>query len=517
MTIIDVIKKYARITPDDPAIVELKPVSNKRKEVSWSQFDERIDRLANSLIQSGVRKGDKVFLLGKNSLNWMEIYFAIIKTGAWVTPINFRFTDDEIRFCVNTAEPVAFFFDEDFTERIIKLMPEFPSIKTYSSIGGESRDDVKSMEDLIEHGSSAPVNVEIKDEDECALYFTSGTTGTPKAVLIQHKSIMCTAFTEATNHELVKSDRFLMMPPMYHVAIGHMLGLMLVGGCSILLTEQIKPNFIVDAIEKEHISVVFLLVPWAIDILEAFDKKEINIKDRDLSSWRLTHMGAQPIPPVVVNRLKDYFPAMAFDINYGLSESMGPGVVHLGLGNEKKVGAIGIPGLVWDIRIVNENGEDVKKGEIGELVVKGAGVMKEYYKNPELTSATIRNGWLYTGDLCREDDDGFIFLVDRKKDVIISGGENIYPGEVEDIIIKHPGVRDVALIGVPHHRMVEVAAAIVEPVAGEILSEKEVIIYCEEHLPRYKRPYQIFFDKVPRNSTGKLDKKMLREKYSRAN
>ncbi len=515
MNIVDVIAKQARLYPNDPAFVEVKPVSGVREQIRWADFEERTNRLAERLLHKGVQRGDKLFLLGKNSTKWLEVYFAILKTGAWATPLNFRFTDDDIRFCARTAEPVGFIFDEEYTERIKKLRAELPYVKFYTCIGGKGAENMEVMEDLVKSGSPSPVKIPLEDEDECALYFTSGTTGTPKPVLIQQKNIMCTAATEATNHNLVHADRFLMMPPMYHVAIGHMLGVMAAGGCSVLLTEQISPRFIVETVAKEGISVAFLLVPWAIDLLEAFDKGEIKIKDYDLSSWRLTHMGAQPIPPSLVKRLKAYFPRMEYDTNFGLSETMGPGCIHLGMENERKVGAIGKPGLMWDAKIMDDKGEDVRQGEVGEVVVRGSGVMKGYYKNPELTATIIRDGWLHTGDLGRVDEEGFIYLVDRKKDLIISGGENIYPVEVEEVILKHPKVHDVAVIGVPHERLVEVACAVITPLEGETLTEEEIRAYCDQNLPRYKRPYRIVFDKVPRNPTGKIEKPKLREKYAK--
>ena len=282
------------------------------------------------------KKGEKVFLLGKNSLNWLEVYFAIIKTGAWVTPLNFRFTDDDIRFCAKTAEPVAFLFDEEFTERVHNLRKELTSIKFYSSIGGKGSKDMETMEDLIKKGSPSPAKVKLEDEDGCALYFTSGTTGAPKPVLIQQKSIMCSAISEATNHQLVQSDRFLMMPPMYHVAIGHMLGIVLVGGCSVLLTEQVSPQFIVETVAKERVTVAFLLVPWATDLVEAFDKRTLKIEDYDLSSWRLTHMGAQPIPPVLVKRFKAYFPADALRYKFRIKREYGAGNCSSGHGKREE-------------------------------------------------------------------------------------------------------------------------------------------------------------------------------------
>ena len=260
---------------------------------------------------------------------------------------------------------------------------------------------------------------------------------------------------------------------------------------------------------------VFLLVPWATDLVEALDTKAIKVEEYDLSALRLTHMGAQPIPASLVKRLKDYFPRMGYDTNYGLSESMGPGPIHLGMENERKVGAIGQMNLMWDARIVDEKGDGVPQGDVGEVVLKGAGVMKEYYKNPGLTATIIQDGWLHTGDLGRIDEEGFIYLVDRKKDLIISGGENIYPVEVEEVILKHPKVHDAALIGVPDDRLGEVPCAVIHPLAGEELTEAEVRAYCEQNLPRYKRPRYIVLDEVPRNATGKIEKPKLREKYGK--
>jgi long-chain acyl-CoA synthetase len=515
MNITDIIAKHARILPNSPAIVEVNPVTGKRDEINWAQLEEKTNRLANSLIKAGIKKGEKVFHLGRNSLKWLEVYFATLKTGAWAVPLNFRFTDDDIRFCAKTAEPKIFLFDEEYAERIVKLRDELPTVKLYIIIGKKNPQISDTMEDFIKNGSPLPVNVKLEDEDECALYFTSGTTGAPKPVLIQQKSIMCTAVHELYNHKHESFDKFLMMSPLYHVAIGHMLGAVLAGGCTVLLTDQINPKNIIETIAKERITIVFLLVPWAMDLLDAFDKKELKIKDYDLSCWRLTHMGAQPIPPSLIKRLKAYFPKMEYDTNFGLSESMGPGVIHLGIENERKVGAIGKPGMLWDVRIVDEKEEDVKQGDVGELIVKGSGVMKEYYKNPELTKLMIRNGWLHTGDLGKVDEEGFIYLVDRKKDLIISGGENIYPVEVEEVILKHPKVHDVALIGTPNDRLGEVAVAVVQLQDGEVCTEKELSTYCEQNLPRYKRPYRIIFDQVPRSATGKIQKPVLREKYGK--
>jgi acyl-CoA synthetase (AMP-forming)/AMP-acid ligase II len=224
------------------------------------------------------------------------------------------------------------------------------------------------------------------------------------------------------------------------------------------------------------------------------------------------HIGAQPVPPSLINRWLKIFPHHQYDTNYGLSESIGPGCVHLGVENIHKVGAIGKAGYLWEVDIVDEHGNKVPDGDVGELIVKGPGVMTCYYKNPEATADSIKDGWLYTGDMAKVDEDGFIYLVDRKKDVVISGGENIYPVQIEDFLRAYDKIKDVAVIGLPDARLGEITAAIIEIKEGMECTEEEINEFCNE-LPRYKRPKKIFFEKVPRNPTGKIEKPVLREKY----
>jgi long-chain acyl-CoA synthetase len=514
MNLIDVVAKFARMSPRCTAFVEVRPLSGLRQEINWERFHERTNRIANRLLQRGVKRQDKIFLLGRNSIQWLEAYFAILKAGAWAVPLNFRFTNEDILYCARVAEPSAFIFDEEYAARVNTLREQLKTVSHYCRIGPDGAEESGTLEDLVRNGSPGSVPVSLSDDDECALYFTSGTTGVPKPVLLTQESLMSVAAAEASNHGFVSSDRFLMMPPMYHLAIGHLLAVMLAGGCSVLLTEQISPRTIVETIARERLSAVFLLVPWAVDLLNALDRRDVRIEEYDLSCWRRTFMGAQPIPPVVVHRIKGYFPHMEYDTTYGLSESAGPGVIHLGTENERKVGAIGKPSLFWDARIVGEDGEDVLRGEVGEIIVRGDGVMKGYYKNPELTEAVIRDGWLHTGDLGKMDKEGFIYLVDRKKDLIISGGENIYPVELEAVILKHPKVHDVAAIGAPDERLGEKVVVVIQPKMGETLTELELIPFFEEQLPRYKRPRQVIFDEVPRSPTGKIEKPKLRAKYS---
>ena len=511
MNMIDIIAKNARFYPQHTAFVEVRPVSQSRRSISWAQFDDRIHRLAGSLIANGISKGDKIFILGRNSINWLEVYFAVMATGAWAVPLNFRFEDESIQYCANVALPAAFLMDAEYAPRINAMRSQLSTVKNYFCIGDLA--GMQNIEALIDSVPAGRPEVAIEDDAACALYFTSGTTGEPKPVLHVHKNLMCVAINEATNERWEQTDCMLMLPPFYHLAIGHLLGCMLAGGTAIFLTEKVTPAYIFENISNERISMVFLLVPWAMDILQALDKGALKKEDYDLTCWRLLYMGAQPIPPSLVQRWLKYFPGMQFDNVYGLSETTGPGTLHLGIGNQAKIGAIGRPGLLWDVRIVDDQGEDVPQGQVGEIIVKGAGLMQEYYKNPALTAQTIRNGWLFTGDLGKSDEDGFIYFVDRKKDLVNSGGENIYPVEVEAVILRHPDVHDVAVIGTPDERLGEIVTAVIELVPGRVASEEEMTAFCEQNMPRYKRPRRFIFDQIPRSSTGKIEKPRLRAKY----
>ncbi|MBR5047529.1 MAG: AMP-binding protein, partial [Eubacterium sp.] len=273
-----------------------------------------------------------------------------------------------------------------------------------------------------------------------------------------------------------------------------------------------SPKIILDAVSEEQCTIVWLLVPWAQEILEKLDSGELKLEDFKLDQWRLMHIGAQPVPPSLIRHWKEYFPKHDYDTNYGLSESTGPGCVHLGMENIHKVGAIGIPGYRWECKIVDEDGNDVEQGQVGELCVKGPGVMTCYYNDPVATAETLKDGWLFTGDMAMQDEDGFYFLVDRKKDVIISGGENIYPVQIENFLTAYPKVSDVAVIGLPDKRLGEITGAIIQIVPGMECTEEEIEKYCHE-LPRYKRPKKIIFADVPRNATGKIEKPALRRKY----
>ena len=508
----EMLARNARMYSNDIALVERSPADKQRWEITWKQFDEGANRFANILIKKGIKKGDKVVHLMMNSIDWLIAYFGILRTGAWVVPLNFRFTSADIKYCIEVVEPSLVVFGEEFTERIEESKDQI-NVKDYIFVGKEIPGFAEPFAELMKQASSTPVNVELTYNDECALYFTSGTTGQPKPILLTHKNLVCACITENVHHGQKKEDNFILIPPLYHTgAKMHWFGSLIVGGRAVIL-RGISPEWIFEAVSEEGGTILWLLVPWVQDILLKLDQGQMRIENYKLDQLRLLHIGAMPVPPSLIQRWRAYFPDMDYDTTYGLSEAAGPNCVHLGVENIHKVGAIGRAGFNWETRIVDDYGKDVRQGETGELIVRGDGVMREYYKNPEATANTLRNGWLHTGDMARQDEDGFIFLVDRKKDVIICGGENVFPVEVENFLHTHPAVKDVAAIGVPYERLGEIVAVVIDVIPGKKLTEKEVLEYCEK-LPRYKRPRKVFFGEVPRNPTGKIEKPKLRKRYT---
>jgi len=517
MTISEMLARNARMSPNSIALIERDPAKNLRKQITWKQFNERVNRIANGLLSRGIRKGDRVIHWMMNSINWLEAYVAIVRTGAWAVPLNFRFTSQDFKYCMDVAEPKAVIFDEQFSDHIKAIHDNFFLTNNYIAVGENAPPNMVLFEDLIAESSSQPIEIEISDEDPCGVYFTSGTTGPPKPILLIHKNMECSAITEVAHGWRKPGDIFILLKPLYHTGeMTHWLGSLILGGRAVIQRGKISPKIILEAIHEERGTFIMLLVPWVQDILTALDTGEIKREEYDLSCWRLVLFGAQPVPTHLILRFKEKFPHVEYEVIYGLSESAGPGCIHLAAGNDQKLGSIGKAGFNWEARIVNEKGEDGKVGEIGEIVVKGNGVMKEYYKNTEKTVETVRKGWLYTGDMGWMDSEGFIWLVDRKKDVIICGGENIFPVEVEEVLQKHPKVLDVGVIGLPDERQGEIVGAVIKlrpEIEESIEIENEIYQFCEKHLPRYKRPRQIIFDDVPRNPTGKIEKRTMREKY----
>ena len=507
MIITDFLERNARLYGGECALVEINPSEERdkattwwdfnliesasdapyRRELSWKDFDRRANRFANLLLSRGLKKGTKVAILLMNCLEWLPIYFGILKAGCIAVPMNFRYSSDEIKYCLELADVEVLIFGPEFVSRMDAIANEIPGVRMCFYVGQDGPGYTEDGIRLMGFCSSSHPPIALEEEDHAAIYFSSGTTGFPKAILHKHRSLLHACRTEANHHSQTREDVFLCIPPLYHTgAKMHWFGSLLSGSKAVLL-RGVKPEWILRSVTEEKCTIVWLLVPWAQDLLDAIDAG-LDMSRFRLDQWRLMHVGAQPVPPSLIRRWKKVFPGHQYDTNYGLSESIGPGCVHLGVENIHKVGAIGKPGFGWETRIVDDRGTDVAPGEV------------------------LKGEWLFTGDMAREDEDGFIYLVDRKKDVVISGGENIYPVQIEDFLRSNPKIKDVAVIGLPDARLGEITAAIIEVKEGAELTEDEVNTFCRT-LPRYKRPRKIFFDQVPRNPTGKIEKPVLRERY----
>jgi len=532
MPITEILEKNAKMYGSDVALVEINPqelekrhttwreysliesskIDSFRSEITWDEFDKKANRLANFLLTRRLARGTKVGILLMNCLEWLPIYFGVLKSGCMAVPLNFRYTPEEIRYCLDLADVEVLLFGPEFTGRIEAICDKLPKVRALIYVGEDCPTFAEPYYSLVSYCSSRAPQIPLSDDDDAAIYFSSGTTGFPKAIVHPHRSLMHSCKVEQNHHKQTREDNFLCIPPLYHTgAKMHWFGSFLVGGKAVLL-KGIKPEWIIRTVSEEHCTIVWLLVPWAQDILDAIERGEIDLKNYNLSQWRLMHIGAQPVPPSLIKRWKSVFPNHEYDTNYGLSESIGPGAVHLGIENIDHVGAIGVAGYGWQTRIVDEKHNDVARGQVGELALKGDGVMKCYYKDEKATKEVLEDGWLFTGDMAKESEDGFIYLVDRKKDVIITGGENLYPVQIEDFLRKNNAIKDVAVIGLPDQRLGEIAAAIIEVKPGFSLSEQEVNDFCMD-LPRYQRPRKIIFAPVPRNPTGKIEKPKLRKMY----
>ncbi|MBQ8339639.1 MAG: AMP-binding protein [Clostridia bacterium] len=533
MIITDLLENNARQYPEDVALVEINPAAREtrrltwrdyelvepslrapyyRREITWRVFDEKANRFANALTARGIGKGDKVAILLMNCIEWLPIYFGILKTGALAVPLNFRYAADEITYCLNLAEADALVFGPEFIGRVEEIADTISRGRLLIYAGTGCPSFAEDYAEMTAECSGVYRTPHLTEDDDAAIYFSSGTTGFPKAILHTHRALLHACRVEQNHHSQTRDDVFLCIPPLYHTgAKMHWFGSLLSCSKAVIL-KGTSPETILRAASEEKCTIVWLLVPWAQDILAALDSGELKLSDYDLDQWRLMHIGAQPVPQSLIKRWKAYFPHHDYDTNYGLSESIGPGAVHLGVENVHKVGAIGKPGFGWEAKITDPEGNTVPRGEVGELLLRGPGVMKCYYNDEKATAATLRDGWLCSGDMAMEDEDGFIFLVDRKKDVIITGGENLYPVQIEDFLSGFDKIKDVAVIGLPDPRLGEIAAAVIELKDGVTCTEEEVMAFCQS-LPRYKRPRKIIFADVPRNPTGKIEKPKLRRIY----
>jgi acyl-CoA synthetase (AMP-forming)/AMP-acid ligase II len=506
MNLFEGLERNARNIADKSAIIF------KDKVYTYAEYNAEVNRIANGLLAYGVEKGDKIGILMKNSDQFAFAYFGILKAGAVAVPINFRLTAYEISYILNDSDCMIVFADEDLAGTLAKAAEANNKLKLQVIAGAKKQENQMLLSEFRSSTEANPA-VGVLESDDAEILYTSGTTGFPKGVVLDHHRVLHVGIGMMIMFKMGPEDQLLHIAPLFHCA---QLNLFLVPGTSLGCTQVIHHDFnpvqTLKDIDEYKIS-LFFGVPTMYNFLLQVPNKE----QYDVSSVSRCGYGAAPMPVALIEASMRMFGTDQFFNMCGLTEG-GPGGVYLLPDEHKtKLGASGKANHFTDARVVDENGEDVTPGQVGEFIIKGESIMKEYYKKPEETKKALKDGWLYTGDLAKIDEDGYLTLVDRKKDMIISGGENVYSTEVEQVLYKHPNILEAAVIGIPHEVWGETVAAIVVPKQGKYINQEELQQFCRQQLAGFKIP-RVFYelDQLPRNASGKVLKYQLRQSYQGA-
>ncbi len=506
----DLVKRNAKLYPNKTAVIF------KNSQYTYKELEDRVNRVAWGLRGIGIKKGDRVGVLSRPSSQFIELYLAIPKIGGVLVPLNCRFTGRELAHIINDSEMKSLISDKEFAGTIQLIQPDLNYLSSFYVVS-DKPDFITSYEELVSDFYPETFPGGIEDDDLAVLMYTSGTTGNPKGVMLTHKNLISMYMSRIIDLKLDKNDIFLNCVPLYHTAAEYALLVLYVGGTIIIHSDFDPEHFLKD---MEANKITFCLgVPAMVNFL--LQHMEKTGEDYDFSSVRFFLYGAAPMPVALLKKAMKTFNC-DFLHSYGLTEAS-PGVCllmpeeHIMEGSDsevKRLASCGKEIFNVEVKVVNKRGASVKPDEIGEIIVKGDNVMKGYWRLPEETSQAIKNGWLYTGDLATVDNEGYIFIVDRKKDMIISGGENIYPREIEEVLYTHPDILEAAVIGIPDEKWGEAVKAFVVVKKGKELLEKAVIDFCVKNLAGYKKPASVeFISVLPRNPVGKVLKKRLRGKY----
>jgi acyl-CoA synthetase (AMP-forming)/AMP-acid ligase II len=507
---------HARHLPDKICLIERTPSINQRRTLTWRQFNDEINKVANYLSKDlGIKDGDFVMHLQNNSLEWLITYYGIIKIGAVVVPLNFRFVGADILYAAKISKPKAFILGSEFLSVVQPVQKNLKTVEKYICVGESVPDDMIDYQTLAASSDISEAIVNVADQHDLAMMFTSGTTGDPKPVLHTHYSLNNTAIGNGMSYFVEKNDNYVFFLPLYHSGTMFLWApFYATGAVGTILREFNDPKWIIETMAEEKGTDILFVVPVAVAILNAIRNGDIKLEDYDLSNWQYMEIGAQPVPFDVMKRLVETLPCGCSNI-YGITEGGGGGLFNLYPEEVlQKPGSIGKPTFGMDAKIVDFDGTELPAGKVGELLLKTNRMMKGYYQNPELTQNTLKNDWLHTGDLVKADEEGYYYIVDRAKDMVTSGGENIFPVEIEDALMDHPKIDDVACIGYPDERLVEIVLAIVQLKEGESMTEEELIEFAKSKMAKYKVPRKVIFDPIMRNPTGKLMKPKMREKYT---
>ena len=517
MNTTDFLNIATAICPDKAAIVF------EDKRYTFSQLTERVNRLANGLLELGVKKGDRVSLIQVNCNQCVETYFAVAKTGAIYLPLNFRAKEKEFTYMLNTAEANTLIIGERYVPMIKSIQPELKYLKNLISIENK-HDDMLYYEDIIESSPADEVVAEIDENDTTILLFTAGTTGFPKGVMLSHMSFSSYMLENVSPADPESDESNILTVPLYHVAGIQAMMAAIYGGRTLVMERQFDPEEWMTLVENEKANRAMMVPTMLKQLLD-----HPNFKKYDLSSLRVITYGAAPMPLPVIRKALEEFPGVSFINAFGQTETastitaLGP-EDHVLTGTEEekekklqRLASIGKPMADVEMKVIDDDGKTLGPNEVGEILARGPRVMSGYWKDEEKTAKTIdKDGWIHTSDIGYVDEDGYYFLSGRSSDMIIRAGENISPEEIENVIREHPKVEDVAVIGVPDETWGEEPRAVVIPKKGEKVTEEEIMEYCRKHLASFKRPRTVVFvDELPRNPMGKLIKRELREKYGK--
>ncbi len=502
--------------PEREFLIESYPSTKTRRALTWKKLEEDTNKVANYLIdECGIKKGDVVQHLMLNSIEWYITYMAVLKAGAVISPLNFRFASGDIKYACDVTKSKVFILGDGFVGRVEPIRQEMTYCSQYICVGGKAPAGMKSYSDIMESGKDRPVLVDMADDDMAELMFTSGTTGAPKPVSHTHGTLFWIGIGNALTYNLGHMSVYLSPHPFYHSGTLFLSFPCFIAAGKILMPMELQPENYLRTMADEGCTGGWNTVPTWADLLAAIKSGKINLKDYDLSRLGHIEIGAQPVPYALLEDSKKIFPGLPISNIYGITEGGGGGTLNCYDDDiMRKPGSIGKATAFMEAKVVDSDGKEMPADAVGELLLKGPRLMKEYAFNPEMTSKTITDGWLHTGDLAYKDEEGFVFFADRAKDLIIRGGENIFPAEIEDVLRKHPKIQDVAVLGYPHPRLVEIVMAIVQARPDEILTEEEVINFIKERgLAKYKWPEKVVLAPVPRNPSGKIEKPKLRDMY----
>ena len=492
----------ARKYPDRIALIL------EERSFSYREFNERANRFANFLLRSGLKKGEKVATLLRNSNILLEVFLGTAKVGGVFTPINFRLTADEVVHFLDYSDARIFIFGEEFSSLVAAIRPKLEKVEIFVSLGENIQGETGSYENLLAESKSREPKRSVTEKDECQLLYTSGTTGRPKGAILTHGNVLWNLFNTIPVREDREGEISLVIGPLYHAAAlnNHFAIRLAVAGTSILI-DHFDPQKVMEVIAKEKVNVISG-APAMYHMLLNFS----GVDQYDTRSITKCTTGAAILPEETKKRLTELFPRSngIYDV-YGTTEASPNITILKAMDSFRKQACVGLPVPFSDVRIVDDRDQDVPRGEVGELICQGPNIMKGYYKDPRATREALKGGWLHTGDMAKMDEEGFVYIVDRKKDLIISGGENIYPREIEEVLFRHPKIKDAAVIGVPDPVWGEAVRAFIVLREGETLGEEEVVEFCKRHLASYKKPKSVrWVESIPRNPSGKVLKTLLR-------